>query len=181
METPSPTLIAFTGKAQSGKTTAAKFLLHEGYERMSFADPIKQMIRCLTTVTDKHAAPPAFGGRTVRELYQTLGTDWGRNMIHPNIWVQLGAERLRSLLGDVEEGAIQGIVIDDLRFDNEAQLIRAFGGIVVQVHRPGVHAMAHESEAGISPHLVDIDLDNDGGYEALEDAVFSLCGLARRS
>ena len=73
METPSPTLIAFTGKAQSGKTTAAKFLLHEGYERMSFADPIKQMIRCLTTVTDKHAAPPAFGGRTVRELYQTLG------------------------------------------------------------------------------------------------------------
>lgn len=172
------TLVAFTGLAQSGKTTAAQVLCRRGYDRMSFAGPIKQMVRCLTAETDKTKQLPQFGGKTLRHLYQTLGTDWGRNMIHPNIWVQLGAERLRTLLGDVEEGATQGVVIDDLRFDNEAQLIRNFGGIVVQVHRPGVHAMAHESEAGISPHLIDVDLDNDGDHEALNDAVFSLCGLA---
>lgn len=172
------TLVAFTGLAQSGKTTAAQVLCRRGYDRMSFADPIKQMVRCLTAETDKNRQLPQFGDKTLRHLYQTLGTDWGRNMIHPNIWVQLGAERIISLIGDVEEGAIQGIVIDDLRFDNEAQLVRAMGGIVVQVHRPGVHAMPHESEAGISPHLVDVDLDNDADHEALEGAVLLLCGLA---
>jgi hypothetical protein len=171
-------LVAFTGLAQSGKTTAARVLCRRGYDRMSFADPIKQMVRCLTSETDKNKQLPQFGDKTLRHLYQTLGTDWGRHMIHPNIWVQLGAERLRSLLGDVEEAAIQGVVIDDLRFDNEAQLVRAMGGTVIQVHRPGVHALPHESESGISPHLVDADLDNDACPEALDEAVLALCGLA---
>lgn len=177
-ETRRPTIVAFTGLAQSGKTTAAKFLLSEGYERMSFADPIKQMVRCLTPLADKHATPPAFGGKTIRELYQTLGTDWGRNMVNTNLWVNLGRERLESLLGDVADNIIRGVVIDDLRFDNEAELVRSLGGLVIQIERPGLQAMAHASEAGVSPELVTCILSNAKGYDDFRDSVRWVCGLA---
>lgn len=179
MATHSPTLIAFTGKAHSGKTTAAQFLLRAGYERVSFADPIKQMVRCLTPTTDKHAAPPAFGGKTLRELYQTLGTDWGRNMVDPNIWVSLGRERIQSLLLDTCEGINKGVVIDDLRFDNEAELVRDLGGLVIRVEREGAELMSHESERGVSPSLVSAILRNDRTAADLHAAVAAVCGLAR--
>lgn len=177
-ENSTPALVAFTGLARSGKTTAAKFLLSEGYERMSFADPIKQMVRCLTPLLDKNSEPPGFGGKTIRELYQTLGTDWGRNTVDTNLWVNLGRERIQSLLLDTMEGINRGVVIDDLRFDNEAALIKELGGVVIQIERPGIKAMEHISEAGVSTELLDAVLCNGESYEEFRDSVRWFCGLA---
>lgn len=177
-EMPRQILVAFTGLAQSGKTTAAKQLCHEGFDRMSFADPIKQMVRCLTPETDKTAELAAFGGKSLRFLYQSLGTDWGRDMVDENIWVSLGRERLKSLLRDVEEGVIKGVVIDDLRFDNEAELIHELGGLVIKVSREGTESMSHASESGISGHLISYEMSNDTSVEELRDSVLFLCGLA---
>lgn len=148
-------LIAFTGLAQSGKTTAAKFLWN--YRRMSFADPIKDMLKALTPATDKDATPPELCGRSVRYALQTLGTEWGRHAICHNMWVENMRSRVRTFLRDNGWGwgEEQGVAIDDLRFDDEAKMIKQEGGKIVHIYRPGLERMTHESENGIDPSLVD--------------------------
>jgi hypothetical protein len=164
-------IIAFTGLAQSGKTTAANAFISIGYDRMSFAEPLKAMVRCLTSCVDKDARPHALCGKTLREVYQTLGTDWGRNMVGDNIWIQAGRSRIETLLGDVESDIIRGIVIDDIRFDNEAELIRSMGGIVIEITRPSTPQMEHASEAGISRDLIDYVFANEGDIATLQHQV----------
>ena len=164
-------IIAFTGLAQSGKTTAANAFISIGYDRMSFADPLKAMVRSLTSVTDKDARPPELCGKSLREVYQSLGTDWGRNMVGGNIWIIAGRARLNTLLGDVESDIIRGIVIDDIRFDNEADLVRSMGGVVIEITRASVPQMEHASEAGISRDLIDYSFANEGDIATLQHQV----------
>ena len=92
------------------------------------------------------------GGRTPREAMQSLGTDWGRQLIDPELWLR--AARHRAVLA-LDAG--ERVAFDDVRFDNEAEMIRRLGGVVIHVERPGMPciAPAHASEAGISPALVD--------------------------
>jgi hypothetical protein len=81
---------------------------------------------------------------------QTLGTEWGRNTIHPDFWVIIAAQKIERLLGhSYRQGTIRlQAVIDDVRFGNEAEMIRAYGGTIVHIERPGLTAVeAHASEA----------------------------------
>jgi hypothetical protein len=169
-------IIAFTGLAQSGKTTAANAFISIGYDRMSFADPLKAMVRSLTSVTDKDARPPELCGKSLREVYQSLGTEWGRGMVGSDIWIRAGQRRLATLMGDVESGAIHGIVLDDVRFSDEASLVRELGGIVIEIARAGVERMAHASEAGISRELIDFTVSNEGSVEELWETVLAVTG-----
>jgi hypothetical protein len=164
-------IIAFTGLAQSGKTTAANAFISVGYDRMSFAEPIKAMIQCLTPLLDKDARPPSLCGKSLREVYQTLGTDWGRKMVGEDIWINAGRARIDTLLGDVESDIIRGIVIDDIRFDNEADLVRKMGGLVIEITRSSVPQMDHISESGISRDLIDYTFANEGDIAALQHQV----------
>lgn len=164
-------IIAFTGLAQSGKTTAANAFISIGYDRMSFAEPIKAMVSCLTPCKDKDARPSSLCGKTLREVYQTLGTDWGRNMVGGDIWILAGRARLDELLGDVESDIIRGIVLDDVRFDNEAELIRSMGGLVVEITRSSVPQMEHSSESGIARDLIDYSFANEGDVATLQHQV----------
>ena len=138
---------------------------------MSFAEPIKAMVSCLTPCKDKDARPPSLCGKTLREVYQTLGTDWGRNMVGGDIWILAGRARLDELLGDVESDIIRGIVLDDVRFDNEAELIRSMGGLVVEITRSCVPQMEHSSEAGIARDLIDYSFANEGDVATLQHQV----------
>ena len=163
-------IIAFAGRKQSGKTTAANLLLPHGFVRCSFAEPIKAMLAQLMTIAsltpdeivrymgeDKETLIPALGAST-RYLLQTLGTEWGRQGIHADIWVNITRSRLERL--DAEY-----VVFDDLRFDNEADLIRSLGGLVVHVVRDPqatFYPDAHSSEKGIVQHEDDAYLDNTG-------------------
>jgi hypothetical protein len=168
-----PTLVAFTGLAQAGKTTAAQGFLSLGYDRMSFADPLKAMVRCITPVADKEARPDALCGKSLREVYQSLGTDWGRDMVGGDIWIRAGRARIEELMGDVLDSTIRGIVIDDIRFDNEALLVRDMGGIVVEITRPNTSQMAHASEAGIARNLIDHTFDNTEDADTLKQRVLA--------
>ena len=163
-------LIAFAGRKQSGKTTAANLLLPHGFVRCSFAEPIKGMIARLMIDTgltpdeivrymreEKETLIPELGAST-RYLLQTLGTEWGRQGIHADIWVNITRSRLERL--DAEY-----VVFDDLRFDNEAVLIRELGGLVVHVvrdPRAAFYPDLHSSESGIHHHEDDAYIDNTG-------------------
>lgn len=147
-----PPFIGFTGLAQAGKTTCANHLkTTRGFGVLSFAAPLKRMLRALIGDEPKDATPYVLCGQTVRHAMQTLGTEWGRELIGADIWIraaQAEAERL-FLAG------FRGLAADDVRFSNEAELIKQMGGTIISILRPGLKPMAHISEAGIDPALVD--------------------------
>lgn len=181
MSQPTP-VIGFTGLATAGKTTAAGALTARGWVRMSFADPIRQMLLALGLSREemaggKNVPVPWLGGKTPRELMQTLGTEWGRQMVAPDIWTRASMVRIEQLL---RSDSAPGVVFDDVRFDNEARLIQEHGGLVVRIERAGLAPMAHASEAGVSPELVDLTVTND---VATTDAFAAhvLCALAHRA
>lgn len=152
-----PRLIALAGQAGAGKTTAACHIVatYPGFTRLSFADPIRDMLKALgLTAFDlqdhKHQSHFLIGGHTPRFAMQTLGTEWGRRLIHPDIWVNALRHRIEAAwdLG-------YRVVIDDCRFDNEARTIRSLGGQVIALAKPGQPPpMAHASEAGVSSDLI---------------------------
>jgi hypothetical protein len=132
-------VIGLHGYAGVGKSTLAKELERLGWTRISLSTPIKEMLKAIGLSEDDLAnknSPPAlaaFNGKTTRYLLQTLGTEWGRNLVSPTIWVDLAAEKIKRLH---MEGVCK-VVIDDVRFPEEAEMVRSLGGSVVLIERRG--------------------------------------------
>ena len=192
-------LIGFTGPAGAGKSTAATILLknHTRAMRMSFARPLKRMIYELI----REALPKAYphkasdlmddptlknqplvflGGMTPRYLMQTLGTEWGRQAVNENFWVDLAAVKVERALGNTRHGNVDILplkfVFDDVRFGNEAEMIRRYGGVIVRIERPDATQdpaiSGHASEAfDFKPDMVIL---NDGTPEDLQDKLLSI-------
>ena len=139
-------LIGVLGVAGSGKTLVAKRLVDRyGFHRMRFADPLKRMLRDGLGLSEdevdgdlKMTPNAVFDGHTPRYLMQTLGTEWGRRRVSQDIWVNIWKRDAALVDGN--------IVVDDVRFPNEALAIRALGGIIWRVYRPGLSAGPHMSE-----------------------------------
>ncbi len=111
---------------------------------------------------------------TVGRLLQLLGTECFRRCVGASVWVDY-------LFASVGGGG--AVVIPDTRFENEAEAIRARGGVVVRVARPSAARMdgrsgAHPSEARLPPHLVDMVVVNDSTPGALgEQLILALPAL----
>lgn len=163
-------IIAFTGLAQAGKTTAANFLAEVGWSKVSFASPLKRMMAVLTDETDKEARPLELCGKSLRECYQSLGTEWGRHLVGKDIWLRAAKRQMTSV---TKNGG--RVVCDDVRFDNEAELVHKLGGVVIEVRRSGLDQMGHESEFGISPIGLDASIPNDGSPEDLRAKLTEAC------
>jgi hypothetical protein len=89
---------------------------------------------------DKEAVLAPFGV-SARHMLRTLGTEWGRECVGPDVWTTHWLERVRSR---------SFVVVDDVRFPNEAELVRTLGGQMWKVTRPGVErATEHASEGGL--------------------------------
>jgi hypothetical protein len=58
-------------------------------------------------------------------------------------------------------------VVDDVRFPNEAALVRALGGKMIRVVRPGCVLTAHASESQILDLAVDTEIQNVGTLDEL--------------
>lgn len=115
------TVIGLFGAQKAGKTTVSWMLARNfGAYRMSFADPIREMLAVIGVsnfnVLDKNKPHYALDGRTPRHAMQTLGTEWGRNMISPHIWTNVLDTRLAALHERIGNPIV---VIDDVRFDSE--------------------------------------------------------------
>lgn len=146
-----PRLIALCGYKGVGKTTYAKFLAGENGVVLSFATPIKHMLRTLVgheyVFGDKKNEMTHLGV-TGRHLLQTLGTEWGRETIDQDIWVKA----MKHVLTDTMFTEYHPIVIDDLRFENEAQMVRDIGGEVWEIDRKNFTPANdnHISESGVT-------------------------------
>jgi len=156
-------LIGFTGKAGVGKTTIAKKLQdYKGFLVKSFANPLKESLVTLTGLPMCHFTDSFLKeqstefGKTPRELMQLYGTEFVRNMICEHFWVIRMRQELNSI-GRVD------VVIDDVRFEDEAQLIRERGGYLIHLKRDfesPTDKTGHKSEAGITVKENDIVIDS---------------------
>jgi hypothetical protein len=183
-------VIGLCGLKGSGKSTAAQHLADEhGFRRSRFAGPLKTMLRALLDEMGighhqswhliegehKETPTPLFAGKSPREAMVTLGTEWGRDLIGPDFWVSCwrhSVERLR--IDHVAETCGMGefrIVAEDCRFPNEAAAIRALGGKLIWIDRPGLVAADHPSERSLTAADCDHVIANDGAMLDLTQAL----------
>ena len=77
---------------------------------------------------------------TPRLLLQLLGTECGRNIIHPNIWVNSLISEYKSINNRGQKPkddifTFPNWIITDMRFPNELEAIKNRGGISIRVFR----------------------------------------------
>lgn len=184
------TVIGLTGAAGVGKSAFARELVaNYGFKRMALADPLKLMLRGLLTSWGYNEAAcnywidgdgkerpcPALSYKTPRHAMQQLGTEYGRQGIGGEVWVN-------HLLKRIETSDEARIVVDDIRFDNEADaIVQYLDGYVFRVEaapgkgsrrNPGEHA----SENGVSNDLIDAILVNDFTFDGVAEEVRALTG-----
>lgn len=174
-----PKVVAFTGLAGSGKSTAADHLVSLGYVRVKFAGPLKAMLRGLGLSEAhiegdlKEVPTPLLAGRTPRYAMQTIGTDWGRDIIGPTLWTGLWHATVSDVL---DHGG--RVVCDDCRFANEIEAVRNVGGRVLRLQGRGGIAGGHVSEAQDFP--VDCEVVNDSDMAALRTKLEDVLPLVWR-
>jgi hypothetical protein len=178
-------LVGLTGPAGSGKDSAADHLCaHYGFVRAAFADPIRDMLAQLleavgvdhAVMTERHLKEQPLidlHDKSSRQLMQTLGTEWGRKLVGVNLWVRAMEVRMGLSTGAPVNDRI---VITDVRFANEAEMIKAYGGEILAIERPWqmlsqqtpLQQRLHVSEFGIPLSLYEHVISNDGTLGQLQ-------------
>ena len=166
-------LIGLTGAATSGKgLVSSRLVAKHGFRVIRFAEPIKTMLIAGLRLSvdevdglDKGKPIERFNGLTARYMMQTLGTEWGRRLIHKDVWVWAWQRAMHD--ATMNDGENARIVVDDLRFPNEADAIREAGGVIWRVVRPNVTIPKHQSERMASDIRADLEIENTSSIAAL--------------
>jgi hypothetical protein len=164
------TLVGITGRKGHGKDTIGKTLCQDyGFTRLAFGDTLKEVCRDIFGFSDeqlygdeKEVIDPYW--RVVpRDVYQVIGTELLRNTLpryFPHLGKNIWVESLEKKYGESYKG--KRVVITDVRFQNEIDMIRRHGGVILRVKRD-VESRAfsgHESENYIDTFEVDCEIHN---------------------
>ena len=170
--------------AGCGKDTVAAILAaFTGYKTYGFADPIYAMVKAGFGIDGKSdefqdrvtkASPipwlsTADKPISLRRLLETLGTEWGRNYIQEDLWTRLASKFVRE--------CPTGVIIKDVRFENEVEWLDAEGGLLVHILRPNYYSpdatVGHLSNIPLTIRAQDYVIMNDCSLETLEGRVYS--------
>ena len=166
-------IIGLSGYARSGKDTVAGMLIGlHGYENRAFADGVREFLLHLNPILeDGHRLNEliydygweyAKARTEVRRLLQELGLGV-RNFFGENTWVD------RAMAG---VSSSQKVVFTDVRFPNEADMIKSLGGEVWRIQRPGVAPINnHPSESAMDNWQFDKMIINSAGMEGLKQQI----------
>jgi hypothetical protein len=95
-----------------------------------------------------------------RYVMQKLGTEWGRDMIAPDFWVNVTDRRCNMF---------EKVVLTDVRFPNEEVYVRSKDGLFIRVTRPDVRVdLTHVSEQHVPDFNPDVDIENDKTIMSLQ-------------
>lgn len=202
------TIIGLTGYAQSGKSTIANYLVEQhGFTRLSFAAPLKKMLRTLDPIMGR---PPVFWGPDMGDFnlsdlwhYAEKTEQLTEGEVKAEQWIKdspwgdeyrrllqvLGTDCIRAEQEDFWiRAAFKQIedfngnyVFDDCRFPNEAEMILSLSPEGLwNINRPGVEAVnGHASEAHAGNMGETLFLTNDRTVEMLYTDVDAALSLAR--
>lgn len=172
-------LIGILGRKRSGKDTIGNYMVERyNYNRYAFADPIKDIIKIMFDLSeqqlneDKEKIDERWGV-SPRTFLQKFGTEICRNNLEtyiPNI--NLDGETLWIKLFRIfyEKNKDKDIVITDVRFLDELNVIKSCGGKIVKVNRDNLEKDIHISEKDIDSYdneLIDYFVDNNYTFEDL--------------
>jgi hypothetical protein len=182
-------IIAISGKIGSGKSTVGDIFEREGFVLDSFAKSVKDICcilfgydrdtiegstpnsRIWREAIDKKNTNLLKRDFTPRDAMVLVGTEFGRNMIHNNIWIE-------TLFNRYDKN--KHLLVTDLRFPNEYEEIKKRGGIVIRINRPittkltNLNSSNHISECALDNHNFDYVINNDGTLYDLEISVLNI-------
>lgn len=167
-------VVGLTGFARSGKDSTADVLVtRHGFTKIALADALRDVAydvdpllpsgQRLATAVDEQGweglkADPVDGPELRRLLIQTGMAV--RDHVGSEAWIEVAGERVKQADGSV--------VVSDVRLAHEAEAIRSWGGVVLQVTRPGVGpAVNHITEKPLPDDLIDYRLSNNGSLDRL--------------
>ena len=197
-----PRIIGLTGLEGAGKDSAAEILhRHRIAFPVAFADALRQEVSrsfsvdmheltCRATkelpsellalwrstdlsfvsaVLASHPETDPNEPQSPRQIMRWWGTEYRRAQ-DPEYWIKAMRERIA--WADGIPLPAPAIVITDVRFGNEADLIREMGGQIWRMHRPG-HAIEsnHVSTVSGKEFAPDQTVINSGTLDELERAV----------
>jgi hypothetical protein len=146
-------------KARNGKdSTAAVFQEYFGSaaRRYAFADHLRSICRVEHGMTVKDA-----------ELLQRMGTDVYR-VKDPEVWV-------RSTYWTIAEQAPEIAIVSDVRFPNEAQMVKDMGGTLIKCVRREPNGQQFIDPSRSATHPSETAMDGYTGWDYEIDA----CGIAQ--
>ena len=170
-------IIGLSGYPQVGKTTCALHLSNKlGYYPLSFATNLKNSVDVMfphllekKIASGKSELPKdeidPVTHITYRQILQIVGTQVARQ-IHEDVWVMALQNRINAIFEDDEDAII---VIDDVRFPNEAKIV----DYLVSIDRDGVCYNEHESNKHV-PALKKqshYNIHNNGSIGSYENAI----------
>lgn len=172
-------IVAFTGKKQSGKSTACA---HIGGVRINFKDALvaeikenfPKLLEAIAKTMEQHywegkqwtverlftEKPPL-----MRALLQNYGTEV-RRRDDKDYWVMKWREA-------VQQCDSWDIICDDVRFQNEADAVRSLGGIVIRLIREDLeHTDTHASETEMDEIVADYTISvKTGEHKKIYDQI----------
>ena len=146
----------------AGKTLAARWVAQgeRPFHRTSFAEPLREAAvnfvnypwlktRRFDVPEDKEAVIDSLGV-SFRDILVTFGMA-GRRM-HPDFWIRLMEQNMRERPYDY--------VIDDLRFPNEYDFLRARGAKIIRIENPGREIVTTSTEGLLEGNRFDAVIAN---------------------
>ena len=174
-------VIGISGKIGSGKDAFAElFIKHVAeeyghqFENKKFAYNLKKIVSILIGVPmddvlsreGKLKYLPEWG-MTIGEMQQKIGTEAIRNNIHNDAWVL-------SLFSTYKKEKDFWIVTD-VRFKNEAELIKKKGGLIIRLN--GDPNNSKKGDERNMNHQSEIDLDDYNGFNYVYDNIPHILNL----
>jgi hypothetical protein len=197
-------IVGLVGFIGAGKGSVADILQRHAFKKESFANSVKDAVsiifgwdrallegdtpesRAWREQDDEFWSKKLGKSFSPRLALQLMGTEAGRDVFHPDLWVHTVLNRCR-------QNPSSNYVIADVRFPNEIEAIREAGGIVIRVKRgdepewynvalkdnkkPNYNGMAqlypdvHFSEWAWIGSEVDFEISNNGSLEDLNERV----------
>jgi hypothetical protein len=157
-----------------------------GFVKFRFAGALKEAVALIfgwsrEDLDDQEfkATEDPFWGMTPRTALQLVGTEAMRNNIRKDIWVKALERRVSDHWMYQSPEKLVRIVIPDVRFPNEVEAVKGWGGKVVHIQRPsndwtpgGTMNASHPSEAALYDYDDwDDTILNDGTLADLEAKV----------
>lgn len=186
-------LIGLMGKAGSGKDTVADYLKNNhNCVTYTFAEPIKEITRTLFLFDDeqlygsKKEIIDKRWGVTPRETWQQIGTNIMQFAIYGYLPGLINNVPMRQFwvyhfrmwykkFSSAPDNTGKTIIITDIRFPHEANIVKELGGQLIQIVRPDLDLSdikyVHSSETESEKIKPDIVINNNDTLEKLYDNV----------